>query len=419
MKRCLWVGFLLLIVGVYGAGAEPVVGPQGRVAVVGDSITEQKLYSRYIELYLLACMPQLETVSMQYGWGGERAIGFQNRMNNDLAGFSPTVVTTCYGMNDGGYRAFEAAIGKAYEDPMREIIRRLKEAGVTVVVGGPGVVDSKTFRNDPQQAAVYNENLRQLSEIARALAAEAGMPFADVHGAMWEAMGKAKAALGEGYPVAGGDGVHPAANGHLVMAYAFLKAMGFDGDLGTITLDMRGASEATGGHRVVRGANGEAEVESRRWPFCFFGGEADPNGTRSILPYVPFNAELNRLTLVVRNLEAAQGKVTWGEQSKVFTKAQLEAGINLAAEFLDNPFSAAFQKLDGAVAQKQSFETFMIKSAITTYPNLVNQMGQDVEVVAAVATLTNKLWARQARYAEDVRAQVGPITHELRVEAVG
>ena len=36
------------------------------------------------------------------------------------------------------------------------------------------------------------------------------------------------------------DGVHPAANGHLIMAYAFLKGLGCDGNVGTITLDLAG-----------------------------------------------------------------------------------------------------------------------------------------------------------------------------------
>ncbi len=42
---------------------------------------------------------------------------------------------------------------------------------------------------------------------------------------MIDAMAKAKLKYGKEYNVAGGDGVHPNRNGHLVMAYAFLKAL--------------------------------------------------------------------------------------------------------------------------------------------------------------------------------------------------
>jgi len=68
-----------------------------RVAVVGDSITEQKLYSRYIELYLTACQPQLDLHVMQFGWSGEWARGFAARLDNDLLPYKPNVVTPCSG----------------------------------------------------------------------------------------------------------------------------------------------------------------------------------------------------------------------------------------------------------------------------------------------------------------------------------
>ena len=82
--------------------------------------------------------------------------------------------------------------------------------------------------------------MKHLAEIDRKLAADAGMPFADVHDPIIEVMKKAKAANGETYHVCGGDGVHPDNNGQLVMAYAFLKGLGLDGQIGTITVDAAG-----------------------------------------------------------------------------------------------------------------------------------------------------------------------------------
>src|SRR5258706_13724871 len=71
------------------------------VAVCGDSITEQKLYSVFIEDYLLMCQPAPELKSHQFGWSGEKADGFLNRMRAEVLPFGPTVATTCYGMKDG------------------------------------------------------------------------------------------------------------------------------------------------------------------------------------------------------------------------------------------------------------------------------------------------------------------------------
>lgn len=47
-----------------------------RLAICGDSITEQKQYSVLIETYLTACLPKLEITYRQYGWSGERISGF-------------------------------------------------------------------------------------------------------------------------------------------------------------------------------------------------------------------------------------------------------------------------------------------------------------------------------------------------------
>ena len=91
--------------------------------------------------------------------------------------------------------------------------------------------------------------------------------FANVHNAMFDAMPKAKAALGDDYPVCGGDGFHPGPNGQLLMAYAFLKALGVDGEIGTITVDAKGMTTATDGHKVLSSGAGKAELESTRWPF--------------------------------------------------------------------------------------------------------------------------------------------------------
>ena len=67
---------------------------------------------------------------------------------------------------------------------------------------------------------------------------EEGVVFANVLDPMIDVMTKAKAKYGHDYHLAGGDGVHPDRNGHLVMAYAFLKALGCDGNIGSITVDL-------------------------------------------------------------------------------------------------------------------------------------------------------------------------------------
>jgi len=106
-----------------------------RLAICGDSITEQTMYSRIIEDYLTVCVPQLGVTVRQYGWSGERAPGFLARMTNDCLRFQPTIATTCYGMNDHEYRPYEERIGRTYRETSDAIIESFKANGVRVVLG--------------------------------------------------------------------------------------------------------------------------------------------------------------------------------------------------------------------------------------------------------------------------------------------
>ena len=57
--------------------------------------------------------------------------------------------------------------------------------------------------------------------------------------------------------------------GHTVMAYAFLKGMGLDGEIGTFTVDLKkNEMKTTAGHEVVAAKDGEFQIKSSRYPFC-------------------------------------------------------------------------------------------------------------------------------------------------------
>jgi lysophospholipase L1-like esterase len=405
---------------------ESALQPKARVAIVGDSITEQKLYSKYVESWLLACSGVPDLRVMQFGWGGETAGGFANRADNDLAVFDPDIVTLCYGMNDGGYQPWRSEIGTAYEANMRRILDRLSALGVkSVVVGSPGAVDTNFFRPGQTMAdkpahIAYNDNLAHLRDIDRALATEKGQRFADVHAAMVDAMTKANGTLGPKYDVCGGDGFHPGPNGQLLMAYAFLKGLGVDGSIGEITVDLSaGTAKGTPGQKVAGvkkdGVVATVEVSSTRWPFCFEGEASSSGGTRSILPFVPFNDDLNRYRLKVTGLQTPAAKVTWGSETKTFTKDQLAAGVNLAAEFPHTPFDEPFAHFQAAVAEKQNFETFMIKQIVTDF-RLIPDISTDVEAQAAAKVISGKLMKRWEALDQTARERLVPVIFTIRIE---
>ena len=420
MRRYAVPAVLFLMVGVLavqGSAAEGLLRGGDYVAVAGDSITEQRLYSMFIEDYLLMCKPAADLRVTQFGWGGETAPGFAMRMANDMLRFEPNVATTCFGMNDGGYSPMDPAKAERYRKGQRSVVAQMKKANVRViVVGSPGCVDADTFKHDPEIATMYNKTLSQMRDIAQQVAQEEGVKFADVFDPMVTTMTKAKAKYGKQYHVGGGDGVHPDRNGHLVMAYAFLKALGCDGNIGTITIDLTaGKAEATEGHKVLSCTGGQAEIESCKYPFCFFGDPAVPASTRGVLEFLPFNEDLNRFQLVVRGLTSGKGKVTWGSVSREFTAAELSKGINLAAEFLDNPFSKPFQAVESQVVKQQNMETTLVKSLLHSIPDFKRIVPAEQESLDRICGALMK----QDREARDASAAaVVPVRHVLKVEAV-
>lgn len=410
MKR--FTLFALIALACLAGRAPAQIKDADRVAICGDSITEQKQYTVFMQEYLIMCQPAKDIRTCQFGWSGERGPGFASRMANDVLWFKPTAATTAYGMNDGGYKPYEESTGTPYRDSMRSAVKQFKAAGVrNIVIGSPGCIDPDYMR---AAAKGYNPTLAKLRDIAQEVAKEEGVTFANVYDAMLDGMTKAKAKHGAKLVWAGGDGFHPSPNGQLAMAYAFLKALGCDGEIGTITVDLAASkAEATAGHKVLSAAGGAVEVESTRYPFCF-SGKADEASTRNAADFIPFNQDLNRFKLVVRNAGAEKLKVTWGGTTKEFAAADLDKGINLAAEFIDsNPFAEQFFKVDQLVRAQQNFETPLHKELLNRLPGLMKLIPEETEGFARIVAAGAK---KQKSMSDASSAAVTPVKHVIKIE---
>jgi lysophospholipase L1-like esterase len=394
-----------------------------RLAICGDSITEQKMYSRLMEDYLTMCVPDLNITVRQYGWSGERAPQFLARMTNDCLRFKPTIATTCYGMNDHEYRPYEERIGNAYRQSSRAIVEAFEANGTRVIQGSPGCVGQvpRWSKNTNNTVEALNQNLCILRNIGVEVATQEKAGFADVFWPMLTSGVEAQREYGASYAIAGADGVHPGWAGHAIMAYAFLKAMGLNGDLGTFTADLkRNTLKVSKGHQVVSSSDGVFVICSSRYPFCAClpSDQAAPafptcdtdnpsrdNSIRSAMTLIPFNADLNRLVLVVKHPAAPAYKITWGSSSKSFSAPQLARGINLAAEFPSNPFCEAFAKVDAAVAAKEAFETKEIK-----------QRFHSAEAKAGMDAVVTQCENEREPLAAAIKSAFVPVTHTLKLE---
>jgi lysophospholipase L1-like esterase len=392
-----------------------------RLAICGDSITEQKMYSRIMEDYLTMCVPELKITVRQFGWSGEKAPGFLARMTNDCIRFKPTIATTCYGMNDHLYKPYEEQIGKTYREKSSAIIEAFKANGVRFVQGSAGCVGKMPTWVKSANGTVedLNLNLCTLRNIGIEVAEQEKVNFADVFWPMLTAGVQAREKYGADYAISGKDGVHPGWSGHTVMAYAFLKAFGLNGDLGIFSVDLKSNKiKVSKGHEVISQKDGAFQIKSSRYPFCacvpetngpptypVCGGDdvTKDSSIHSAMTLLPFNQDLNRLMLVVKNGKG-DCTITWGGASKSFTSEHLAHGVNLAEEFPQNPFSEAFAKVDSAVAAKQAFETKQIKQIFRSPGAKIDMEG--------VAAETEK---ERTPLAEAIHAAFVPVTHTIKI----
>jgi len=382
-----------------------------RLAICGDSITEQKMYSRLMEAYLTAARSDLHVTVRQYGWSGEQAGGFLKRMDNDVLRFKPTIATTCYGMNDFRYVPQDDAIAATYRQNQTAIVRKFKEAGARVVLGSSGTIHSvppwvKSAKGTWQTLNLALLNFRNIDiEVAQA----EQVAFADVYWPMLVKGHESRAKYGEGFKLEGNDGVHPGWAGHVMMATAYLEGLGLRGDVGQVNVDLvAGKATSREGQRIVKYENGVVSLRSFRLPFSFEPGDVTKDNTIAAgVALADFQAKLNRLTLKVAGAKTAQVKVTWGETAKIFTAAQLAKGVNLAAEFPQNPTSPAFAKIWQAVGDKQAYETKQIKTIFRS-----PEAKKDMEAVVKSSQVEFD------RLAAALKAVVKPVDSTIKVEEV-
>ena len=122
--------------------------------------------------------------------------------------------------------------------------------------------------------------------------------------------------------------------------------------------------------------------------------------------------------MTVKNLDTAKAKVTWGDQSMEFTKEQLAAGVNLAAEFRKTPFDQQFLNFTNAIAQKQDYETNMIKGMVTNFRSFAGEVKDDAEFAGALEVLKKKMLAKQEKLGEASLKQLPAVKHTITVTPV-
>lgn len=311
-----------------------------RVVFLGDSITEQKLYTTYLETYLLTRFPTWTLAFRNAGWGGDtsylrqRGLPPPQALQRDVLALKPTIVTIDFSMNDAFYGGFQQDKYDLHIAGQNEIVNQLKAAGVRPIMLTSSAVEKNEQGDD---MTGYNQTLEQFAAGDSAVAAKAGIPFADQFHPFVDAINRLRS-IGPGLRLSG-DAVHPGNAGHLMMADSILTGLNAPALVSAVTLSARrGAVVSAIGAtvtNVVSAPNGGLSFQRQDRALVF---PIEP-AARPVLQLVPVADDINRYMLQVTDLAPGDYTVSVnGTLISRFSATELAAGVNLG--YYDSPLSA-------------------------------------------------------------------------------
>ena len=291
--------FALLLAASPAMAADFALNDGDRVVFYGDSITDQRLYTTFVEAYVTTRFPKKNVTFVHSGWGGDRVTGggggpVDKRLKRDVLAYKPTVITIMLGMNDASYQPFKTEIFDTYSKGYEHIVQTLKTElpGTRLTLIQPSPFDDVT--RAPNFEGGYNQVLLKYGDYVKELASKNGALVADLNTTLTEATKKAEKVNHDQAVQFNPDRVHPAPAGQLLMAEGLLIAWTQQDEALPFPLDL------------------------------------DDKVTGLALASSDFLDALDRQIVKVSNLTAAEYTLKIdGQDVGTFTKEQLAAGVNL------------------------------------------------------------------------------------------
>jgi lysophospholipase L1-like esterase len=336
VKRLLLTVGLVLCVGVAGAQAadkefffRPTDDP---IVFLGDSITQQRMYTAYIEAYVLTRFPDWKLHFRNLGWGGDTSWlrmrgGIDNGLQRDVYPLHPQAMTIDFGMNDA--RLGARTVLPLYRRSLDSLVSDAQAHGIRVALltATPRV----GVQSNQPGGTIFNRTLAQLCGIARQTAQERQVPFVDQFDPFVQDIALAQTASLPTLALVP-DTIHPSWAGHLLMAYQILKQLHAPSLVSRVVLE---ASQ-----RRVLGTErcSVTGLDFRRGRIAFTRrDECLPMPVRpesEIVFQVPgfnFSADLNQYTLQINGLSAGDYDIHLdGEPLGTFSARELGGGVNLS-----------------------------------------------------------------------------------------
>ena len=324
------------------------LGQREKIVFVGDSITAAGQYVQYIEGYLVTRFPERtfhvincgrssETLSnlSEVDHPGRRPCLFA-RFDADVAGFAPTVVVCCYGINDGIYHPFSEERLKRYQEGVGQLIAKVRGGlKARLLILTPPVYDSRNPGRPDARAEEtygYKRPFADYDQVMEKYAAwlmtlkEEGVAVGDLHAPMALHL-KTRRQDTPSFRMSG-DAIHPGSTGHLLMAMAALKAWHAPALVDEAGIDAAGKQATAGEVKDLQIQDGTIRFAwTSKVPM-----PVDGSWDAKSLALERFTETLNRHRLTVAGLSGARYTLFADDvQVGQFSGRELAAGVDLTA----------------------------------------------------------------------------------------
>ncbi len=304
------------------------------IVFLGDSITQQHMYTTYIETYVLTRFPNWNVTFRNVGWGGDvawlaRRGQFDSGLARDVLSLKPAVVTIDFGMNDA--RGGDRNLPK-YIKYQKKLVEKISALGSRVILISPSP-EERDQKNQPAGSA-YNHMLWKYTQALHKIAKQYNVPFIDQYTPFVKVIEEGRRAKLKNFILIPG-GVHPNWAGHLVMAWAILRGMHAPAEVSSLEINVKGKKVVSATNCKVKdlkidgGGVSFVRIDNALpWPI--------PQAGRFVLKVPDFDPiqDLSRYMLTVKGLNPGGSyelKID-GQPSAKFTAGQLSKGVNLTLQ---------------------------------------------------------------------------------------
>lgn len=320
-----------------------------RAVFLGNSITDGGRYHSFIWLYYMTRFPDMHIRVFNGGIGGDTAYDMNKRLDGDIFSKNPTVLMVTFGMNDSGYFEYNGDNAqefgeKKYQESIsnfQQMEKRFKELPNTrIVMTGTSPYDETAVIKDNTPFRKKNETMKRIIEYQRESAVKNGWEFTDWNAPM-VALNQQFQQTDPSFTLCGNDRVHPDNDGHMVMAYLFLKAQGFVGnevadmEINASKKKVVKAEKCTISNIKKAGNELSFDYLAEALPYpldTIARGWGSKKSQADAVKVIPFMEDMNREILKVTGLKGEYKLLIDDEEVGTWDAEELAKGINLAAE---------------------------------------------------------------------------------------